>query len=177
MRVGWGDDNTKPAQCARRAGVAVHEGGQAMNEPMIKRLETSFKMIAPRAPELVDHFFAHLFSRNPALRPLFPRDMSSQKQAFLATFMLIAQNLGRPEKFRQPLIDLGRRHQGYKAPLDHYPAFRDTLIGVMRDMTGPKWSEQLTQDWTDALNFVSALMIEGQKQEEKVRGHAAVGMR
>jgi len=138
-----------------------------MDIGLTNRVQQSFRQLAPRGPELVDHLFAHLFSKNPQLRPLFPRDMSSQKKNFLATFMLIMRNLSDRDKLRHTLIDLGRRHFKYDARPDQYPLFRDTLIGVMRDMSGAKWNPQLAADWTIALNVIAALMIEGHKLDEK----------
>ncbi|MBX3395374.1 MAG: hypothetical protein KF841_08395 [Phycisphaerae bacterium] len=140
-----------------------------MDEAMIQRLEKSFKLLAPRGPELVDHFYAHLFSKNPTLRKLFPKDMQSQKQQLLASLILVVQNLRKPDALRQPLLDLGRRHVAYQAEPEHYPVVRDTLIGVMKDMAGNAWNDQLTQDWTDAINLVATVMIEGHKLANKSR--------
>lgn len=138
-----------------------------MDEAQIHRLQQSFKLIVPRGPEMVDHFFAHLFSKHPVLRPLFPRDMSSQKREFLASFMLVMQNLGKTEKLQQVLIDLVRRHPVQPAQIEYYPIVRDTLIGVMKDMAGSQWSAQLTQDWLSALNIASCVLIKGRDQSQK----------
>ncbi len=143
-----------------------------MDEGRIERLESSFRLIAPRGPELIDHFFAHLFSKNPALRPLFPRDMTAQKQKFLASIALVVKNFRRPESLRQPFVNLGRRHVGYKALPEHFPIMRETLIGVMRDMTGPAWNSQFTEDWTTILNLVLAMMLEGRDLELKSTKYA-----
>lgn len=142
-----------------------------MDDTLIQRLESSFKLLAPRGPELVDHFYAHLFSKNPSLRPLFPRDMSSQKQKLLASIVLVINNLRKPESLRHPLVDLGRRHVAYQTKPDHYPVVRDTLVGVMKDMAGAAWNQQLTDDWTSALNVVASIMLEGHKIEEKSPKH------
>lgn len=143
-----------------------------MDEAMIQRLEKSFKLLAPRGPELIDHFYAHLFSKNPTLRKLFPKDMQSQKQKLLASLILVIQNLRKPEALRQPLLDLGRRHVAYQTEPAHYPVVRDTLIGVMKDMAGDAWNDQLTQDWTYAINMVAAVMIEGHQLPAKSRNSA-----
>ena len=134
-----------------------------MEEARIQRLEQSFNLIAPRGPELVDHFYAHLFSKNPAVRSMFPQDMNDQKKKLLASLVLVIQNIRKPEALRQPLLDMGSRHAGYGTEPEHYPIVRDTLIGVMSDMAGDKWNNQLTEDWTAALNFVAGVMVEGQK--------------
>ena len=59
-----------------------------MDSAMIERLETSFNLLAPRGPELVDRFYAHLFSKHPALRPMFPAEMNEDKNKLLASLVL-----------------------------------------------------------------------------------------
>jgi len=136
-----------------------------MNEAIVKRLEDSFGILAPRGPELVDRFYAKLFSTHPGVRPLFPSTMKEQKKKLLASVVLVIQNLRQPEKLRQPLIEMGRRHVGYQTEPEHYPVVRDTLVSVMSEMAGEQWNTQLTADWNGALDFVSSVMLEGQAME------------
>ena len=134
-----------------------------MEQAMIERLESSFNLLAPRGPELVDRFYAHLFSKHPALRPMFPSDMSAQKKKLLASLVLVIENIRDAGKLEQPLQDMGLRHVGYGAAAEHYPLVRDTLVSVMADMAGDACNDQLTQDWNDALDFVASVMLEGAK--------------
>ncbi|MCH8880117.1 MAG: hypothetical protein IID34_09570 [Planctomycetes bacterium] len=132
-----------------------------MEQAMIERLESSFNLLAPRGPELVDRFYAHLFSKHPALRPMFPSDMGEQKKKLLASLVLVIENIRKTEKLEQPLQDLGARHVGFGTQAEHYPVVRDTLVSVMAEMAGEAWNDQLTQDWNGALDFVSSVMLEG----------------
>ncbi len=132
-----------------------------MEQAMIERLESSFKLLAPRGPELVDRFYANLFSKNPGLRPMFPGDMGEQKKKLLASLVLVIENIRDAGKLAQPLQDLGARHVGFGAEAEHYPVVRDTLVSVMADMSGEAWNDQLTQDWNGALDFVASVMLEG----------------
>ena len=134
-----------------------------MDQAMIERLERSFNLLAPRGPELVDRFYAHLFAKHPALRPMFPSDMGDQKKKLLASLVLVIENIRKTEKLEQPLHDMGERHVGYGAAPEHYPVVRDTLVSVMADMAGEAWNDQLTPDWNGALDFVSSVMLEGAK--------------
>lgn len=135
-----------------------------MDQSMIERLEQSFKLLAPRGPELVDRFYAHLFSKHPAVRPMFPDDMSEQKKKLLASLVLVIENIRNTEKLAQPLKDMGSRHVGYGTQPEHYPVVRDTLVSVMADMAGEAWNEQLSSDWNGALDFVASVMLEGAKE-------------
>ncbi len=134
-----------------------------MEQAMIERLESSFKLLAPRGPELVDRFYAHLFSKHPALRPMFPSDMGEQKKKLLASLTLVLENIRNTEELEQPLQDMGLRHVGYGAQPEHYPLVRDTLVSVMAEMAGDAWNDQLTQDWNGALDLVASVMLEGAK--------------
>jgi hemoglobin-like flavoprotein len=136
-----------------------------MDHTVIQHLETSFKLLAPRGPELVDRFYAKLFATHPAVRPMFPKVMTAQKQKLLASIKLVIENVRKPENLREPLIDLGRRHQQYGTLEEHYPVVRDTLLNVMSEMAGSAWHEDLRAAWTEALNVVAGIMIEGQRAE------------
>lgn len=133
-----------------------------MNAASVERLENNFRLITPRGEELVDRFYATLFSRQPAVRGMFPGDMSEQKKKLLSSIALVMKNLRAPDALRQPLMDLGRRHSGYGVKPEHYAVVRDTLIEVLAELSGQSWSSQLTADWTEALNFVAETMQAGQ---------------
>ena len=135
---------------------------------MIERLETSFNLLAPRGPELMDRFYAHLFSKHPALRPMFPADMAEQKKKLLASLVLVMENIRNAQMLEQPLHDMGRRHVGYGAGPEHYPVVRDTLVSVMADMAGDAWDDQLSSDWNQALDFVASVMLQGARQAQDV---------
>ncbi|GMU34483.1 MAG: flavohemoprotein [Planctomycetia bacterium] len=134
-----------------------------MDHARIERIENSFKLLAARGPELADRFFAHLFAKNPDMRSLFPSDLCGLKKKFLASIVMVAQNLRAPEKLSAPLREMGARHVNYGTQPEHYPIVRDTLIGVMKDMSGPAWSEQLSADWKAALDQVVTVMLEGHR--------------
>ena len=98
-----------------------------MDQAVIERLESSFNLLAPRAEELVDRFYANLFAKHPEFRSMFPDDMAEQKKKLLASLVLVVHNLRKPEKLADPLKNLGSRHVGYQTQPEHYPVIRDTL--------------------------------------------------
>ncbi len=135
-----------------------------MNQDQIQRLESSFNLLAPRAQELADRFYAKLFTEHREVRTMFPRDMSDQKQKLVASLVLVVRNLRTPEKLHQPLVDMGQRHVGYGTQAEHYPVVRDTLVAVMGEMAGDAWNDQLESDWKSAVDFVASVMLEGAQQ-------------
>ena len=73
--------------------AVTHGGMNVMDNAVIERLEASFNLLAPRGEELVERFYANLFAKNPAVRPMFPSDMAEQKKKLLASIVLVIQNL------------------------------------------------------------------------------------
>ncbi|NOX59856.1 MAG: hypothetical protein GXP29_13505 [Planctomycetes bacterium] len=136
-----------------------------MDQQRIERLESSFNLVAPRAQELADRFYALLFARYPQVRPMFPDQMNDQKQKLIASLVLVVQNIRTPDKLLDPLSQMGQRHAGYGAAPEHYPLVRDTLLEVLGEIAGDAWTEQLNGDWSVALDLVSSIMIEGAKSE------------
>ena len=134
-----------------------------MDQALIERLERSFKLLAPRGQELVDRFYAKLFSENRSVRKMFPEDMAGQKRKLLASLIFVVQNLRKPDQMVGPLHEMGSRHLEYGTQAEHYPIVRDTMVAVMADVAGDAWNDQLTADWTAALNVVAGIMLEGAK--------------
>ena len=132
-----------------------------MDQAMIERLEASFNLVAPRAQELADRFYARLFSENPGVRPMFPTNMANQKEKLVAALVLVVKNLRTPEKLGEPLREMGARHVGYGTKPEHYPIVRDTLVGVLAELAGDRWNDTLDKDWRSAIDVVSQIMLEG----------------
>ena len=44
---------------------------------------------------------------------------------------------------------------------------------VMAEMAGNQWNDQLTEDWTNALDVVASIMLEGQKEVQNGSRQAA----
>lgn len=134
-----------------------------MDQQRIERLESSFNLVAPRAQELVDRFYALLFARYPQVRPMFPEQMNDQKGKLIASLVLVVKNIRTPDKLLDPLTEMGKRHVAYGAVPEHYPLVRDTMLEVLGEIAGDAWTDQLNEDWFAALDLVSGVMIEGAK--------------
>jgi methyl-accepting chemotaxis protein len=125
-------------------------------------LERSFELLKPQADTLVSRFYERLFEKYPAVKPMFARTtMPEQKKKLLASLVLVIQNLRRPETLGPVLKQMGARHVGYGTQPAHYGAVAETLLGVMAEMAGTAWTAEVKQAWTDALNTIAHIMLEG----------------
>ena len=125
-------------------------------------LETSFDLVAPRGDELMDVFYARLFTVAPAVKPLFAgTDLKRQKGMLLAALVLLRRSLRDLDSVAPKLRDLGARHVRYGALPEHYPVVGEVLIGSMAQVAGDAWTAAFEEAWNEAFAIVASVMIDG----------------
>ena len=127
----------------------------------LEALETSFDLLAPRGDELMDEFYSRLFAAAPAVRALFPQDMSKQKTMLLAALVLLRKSLRNLDGIVPTLRSLGARRVAYGARPEHYPVVGASLIASMAALAGADWKPEYERAWASAFEVVAAAMIEG----------------
>jgi len=125
-------------------------------------LETSFDLIAPRGDELMDVFYARLFTTAPAVEPLFAAaDMRRQKAMLLRALVLLRQSLRDLDAIAPTLRGLGARHAAYGAQPAHYPVVGAVLIASMAEIAGLDWRPEYEDAWAEAYSIVAGAMLDG----------------
>ena len=125
-------------------------------------LETSFDQIAPRGDELMDVFYARLFSVAPSVKPLFAgTDLKRQKAMLLAALVLLRRSLRDLDSVTPALRELGARHVRYGALPEHYPVVGEVLIFSMAQVAGDAWTADYEAAWTEAFSVVAGAMLDG----------------
>jgi hemoglobin-like flavoprotein len=127
----------------------------------LEALETSFDLVAPRGDELMDEFYSRLFEAAPAVKPLFPDNLSRQKVMLLGALVLLRKSLRDLESIAPKLRDLGARHVAYGAQPEHYPVVGTVLIASMAAIAGDAWTAEYEAAWAEAYEIVAATMLEG----------------
>jgi len=127
----------------------------------LEALETSFDLVAPRGDELMDEFYSRLFDAAPAVKPLFPDNLSRQKVMLLGALVLLRKSLRDLESIAPKLRDLGARHVAYGAQPEHYPVVGTVLIASMAAIAGDAWTAEYEAAWAEAYEIVAATMLEG----------------
>ncbi|WP_437965410.1 alpha/beta fold hydrolase [Sorangium sp. So ce260] len=121
----------------------------------------SFARLAPRAEELVTRFYERLFSREPALRALFPPDMREQRLKLAAALQLVIDNLRAPDKLVEMLEALGRRHAAYAALPEHFDAVGRALLEALEELEGEAWAPATARAWAGAYAQIAEAMRRG----------------
>ena len=125
-------------------------------------LETSFDLIAPHGDELMDIFYARLFTAAPSVEPLFAgTDFRRQKAMLLGALVLLRKSLRNLGPVVPKLRELGARHVTYGARPEHYPVVGEVLIASMAEVAGDAWSAQYETAWAAAFGVVAGAMLEG----------------
>ena len=128
----------------------------------VELIRKNFFGIASKVDELTETFYATLFLRYPEVVPLFDGvNMQQQRKMLANAIVFIVENLDAMEIASGTLEEMGRRHVGYGAQAEHYPAVGECLIHALGMVSGDDWSDELQTQWTEAFEVVSAIMIKG----------------
>jgi purine-binding chemotaxis protein CheW len=129
----------------------------------VEVLERSFEQISGQGETLVARFYEELFSRSPGTKALFKDvSMEEQQKKLVAAIKLVISSVRDPEALKQTLHTLGQRHKEYGATPEHYQAVVATLMDVLKETSGPSWSDATYQAWNSALQIVTQTMMNGQ---------------
>ena len=128
----------------------------------VELIRKNFFDIASRVDELTETFYATLFLRYPDLVPLFDGvNMQQQRKMLANAIVFIVENLDAMEIASGTLEEMGRRHVGYGAQAEHYPAVGECLIHALGTVSGDDWSDELQSQWTEAYGLISSIMLKG----------------
>ena len=116
--------------------------------------------LATNGPGLTDHFYDRLFSAAPEVRPLFPENMETQKQKLADMLQQVVFGLSSINTIIIQLSALAERHHEYGAEAGHYPVVGESLLLAFRDQIGDRFTEDHAEAWTEALELISAVMIQ-----------------
>ncbi len=122
---------------------------------------------ATLAPVMADpdgfatRFYAQLFDRAPALRRLFPVDMTQQRMKLMQTLGVVAAGLDEPEKLTGTLEALGARHRGYGVKFAHYVEVGEALMAALAEVNGSAFDGNARAAWQRLYAWVSEQMRRG----------------
>ena len=133
--------------------------------PEEARLVTaSFGRVFPFRQKLTDVFYANLFEMAPEARPLFPDDLTGQKDKLAHTLNLVVTNLTNLDTILSAVTALGQRHSGYGATPGNYEVVGLALITALKKVTPASLSPEEESAWVAAYTVISDAMIKAAEQ-------------
>jgi hemoglobin-like flavoprotein len=106
-------------------------------------------------------FYARLFALAPAIRPLFPTDLTHQRDKLVRALAMLVRGVGDPAALVPSLQQLGARHVGYGVAAPHYVVVGEALIETL-DVLLPEPMDDATRgEWIKLYGWVAATMLAG----------------
>jgi nitric oxide dioxygenase len=130
-----------------------------MNPAQIKLVQDSFAKVAPISDQAAAIFYDRLFEVAPAVRSMFPDDLSEQRRKLMATLAVVVNGLSNLETVLPAASALAKRHVSYGAKPAHYPVVGGALLWTLEKGLGEAWTADVAAAWTAAYGTLSGYMI------------------
>ena len=104
-------------------------------------------------------FYDRLFEVAPAVKAMFPADMTEQRKKLMGTLAAVVNGLSNLESILPAASALAKRHVGYGAKAEHYPVVGSTLLWTLEKGLGDAWTPDVAAAWTAAYGTLSGYMI------------------
>jgi hemoglobin-like flavoprotein len=127
----------------------------------IRIARESCAAVADRPAAIAETFYVHLFELAPAVRDMFPADMSIQNERMSRTLLDAVRNADDPEKVERLLQRMGAAHARNHAVIaEHYPYVGRALVRAVRELS-PRWSAVVGSAWVQVYEWMAAHMVLG----------------
>ena len=130
-----------------------------MTPEQVNLVQQSFAKVAPISEQAAALFYDRLFEVAPAVRSMFPDDMTEQRKKLMATLAVVVNGLTNPEAVLPAASALAKRHVSYGAKPEHYPVVGGALLWTLEKGLGDAWTSDTAAAWTAAYGTLSGYMI------------------
>jgi nitric oxide dioxygenase len=125
----------------------------------IKLVQQSFAKVVPISEQAAALFYERLFEVAPAVKAMFPADMTEQRRKLMATLAVVVNGLGKLDSVLPAASALAKRHVSYGAIPEHYPVVGGALLWTLEKGLGDAWTPEIAAAWTAAYGTLSGYMI------------------
>ena len=130
-----------------------------MTPRQIQLVRSSFELVAPIADVAATIFYRRLFDLDPAIRALFPTDLTAQKRNLMQTLTVVVKNLDRLEGIIPAVEALGERHATYRVRRDDYGTVGAALLDTLGEGLGDEFTPEVRAAWAAAYGLLASVMI------------------
>jgi hemoglobin-like flavoprotein len=130
-----------------------------MTPDQVKLVQDSFAKVAPISETAAVLFYDRLFELAPAVKSMFPADMTEQRRKLMATLAVVVNGLSNLDSILPAASALAVRHISYGARAEHYPVVGAALLWTLEKGLGDAWTPDVAAAWTTAYGTLSGYMI------------------
>jgi nitric oxide dioxygenase len=130
-----------------------------MTPEQIKLVQQSFSELEPISDQAAVMFYDRLFEVAPAVKSMFPADMTEQRKKLMTTFAFVVSGLFDLPSVLPAASALATRHVAYGARAEHYPIVGGALLWTLEKGLGADWTPEVAEAWAAAYTTLSNYMI------------------
>jgi hemoglobin-like flavoprotein len=130
-----------------------------MNPSQVKLVQESFAKVAPISEQAAVIFYDRLFEVAPAVKAMFPADMTEQRKKLMGMLAVVVNGLSNLDSILPAASALATRHVSYGAKPEHYPVVGGALLWTLEKGLGEAWTPEVAAAWTAAYGTLSTFMI------------------
>src|ERR671939_83937 len=131
---------------------------RAMTPEQKTLVQESFAQVLPIADTAATLFYARLFELDPALRLLFPSDLTEQGRKLMTMLRVVVTGLSRMETIVPAVAALGRRHVAYGVTDAHYATVGAALLWTLAQGLGEGFTAETEAAWVAAYTLLAETM-------------------
>ena len=139
-----------------------------LTDVQIKLVQETFAMVEPIADTAAKLFYGRLFEINPAVKPMFPEDLTEQRVKLMTTLKISVAGLSVIEKIVPALQSLGRRHISYLVEDAHYEDVGEALLWTLGQGLGDAFTDEVKEAWTATYMLMAQVMMEAASEAHGV---------
>ena len=131
-----------------------------MTPKQVSLVQASWQKVLPIAPQAADIFYRTLFEMDPALKTLFPSDITEQGKKLMAMLDTAVKLLDEPDKLIPAVQKLGARHVQYGTKPEHYDTVGAALLKTLAIGLDKEFTAAVKKAWTAVYKTLATTMIE-----------------
>jgi hemoglobin-like flavoprotein len=131
-----------------------------MTSEQILLVKKSWRVFRGISPATVgDLFYSKLFTDNPALRKMFPKDMQPQYQKLIDMLNAVVMRIEKLDGLNEDIAAMAQRHVQYGVRPAHYKLIGTALLWTLQKGLGSDWNEEVKNAWATCYKILADTMI------------------
>jgi hemoglobin-like flavoprotein len=131
----------------------------------IELIRTTWATILPIREDAAVLFYEKLFELNPALRILFPDDLTSQRTKFMTMLDTVVRSVERIDALVPAMEQLGQRHARYGAQPDDYDTIKSALLWTLEQGLQGSFNIEVRHAWATMFDLLATTMQSDSKSD------------
>ena len=136
-----------------------------MTPEQIELVQSNWAAVEPISAQAADLFYGKLFELDPALRPMFPEDMSEQKKKLMDMLKIAVNGLTKLEEIVPAVRNLGKRHVDYGVKDEQYGTVAAALLWTLEQGLGDQFTGEAKTAWTEVYTVLATQMQDAAAEE------------